>query len=142
MAGAASAWCGGSKPWRRQGVRTVGHVDRARLVRIFQAASLFVYPSFYEGFGFPPAEAMACGIPVVVSNVSSLPEVVGDAGLQVDPGDAEALAMAIRKILDSPERRQELRGRGLERAARFRWDRAARETEEVFEEALNRKQVQ
>ena len=119
-----------------QGVRTVGHVDRARLVRIFQAASVFLYPSFYEGFGFPPAEAMACGVPVVVSNVSSLPEVVGNAGLQVDPGDTEDLALAVRKILDSPERRQELRGRGLERAARFRWDRAAQETEAVFAEAL------
>jgi glycosyltransferase involved in cell wall biosynthesis len=118
------------------GVRVLGHVDRATLVRVFQAAILFVYPSFYEGFGLPPAEALACGIPTVVSNVSSLPEVVGDAGLQVEPTDPGDLRMAIRKLLESPVLREELRGRGLERAARFRWERTAAEMEEVFREAL------
>lgn len=119
-----------------KGVKTFGHVDRDRLVRLFQAAAVFVYPSFYEGFGLPPAEALACGIPTVVSNVSSLPEVVGDAGLQVDPADPGELMTAIRNLLDSPARREELRGRGLERAARFRWERTAAEMEEVFLEAL------
>lgn len=118
------------------GVRSLGRVERARLVRLFQGARVFVYPSFYEGFGLPPAEAMACGVPVVVSNTSSLPEVVGNAGLKVEPGDAGALAAAIHALLDNPGRAAELAARGLERTARFRWDRAAREMEEVFFEAL------
>ena len=119
-----------------QGVQALGHVDRARLVRIFQGASLFVYPSFYEGFGLPPAEALACGIPTIVSNASSLPEVVGQAGVQVNPDDAGELAVAIRDLLASPGRREELSARGLEQAARFRWDTAAAEMEQVFREAL------
>ena len=119
-----------------RGIMTFGHVDRDRLVRLFQASTVFVYPSFYEGFGLPPAEALACGIPTVVSNVSSLPEVVGDAGLQVDPADAGELMAAIRNLLESPARREELRGRGLEQAKKFRWERTAAEMEEVFREAL------
>ena len=119
-----------------QGLRFLGRVERSRLVRLFQAARVFVYPSLYEGFGLPPAEAMACGVPVVVSSSSSLPEVVGDAGLKVEPGDAGALAGAIRRVLDDPGRAAEMAARGVERAARFRWEKAAREMEEVFREAL------
>jgi glycosyltransferase involved in cell wall biosynthesis len=118
------------------GVRSLGRVERARLVRLFQGARVFAYPSLYEGFGLPPAEAMACGVPVVVSNTSSLPEVVGNAGLKVAPGDAGALAAAIHALLDDPGRAAELAARGLSRTDRFRWDRAAREMEEVFFEAL------
>jgi glycosyltransferase involved in cell wall biosynthesis len=118
------------------GVQSLGRVERSRLVRLFQAARVFVYPSLYEGFGFPAAEALACGVPVVASSSSSLPEVVGDAGLLVDPGDAGALAVKIASILDNPEREAELRALGPAQAARFRWDRAAREMEEVFFEAL------
>lgn len=121
-----------------QGVRALGHVDRAHLVRVFQGARVFVYPSLYEGFGLPPAEAMACGVPVVVSNASSLPEVVGDAGIQVSPGDTGALAQAMRDLLREPARAADLAARGLERAGRFRWDRAAEEMEEVFREAVSR----
>ena len=119
-----------------RGVRALGHVDRARLVRLFQGARVFVYPSLYEGFGLPPAEALACGIPTVVSNTSSLPEVVGDAGVQVDPGDAGELAAAVRDLLRDPVRAAELGHRGVEQAARFRWERAAAEMEEVFREAV------
>lgn len=118
------------------GVQALGRVERARLVRLFQAARVFVYPSLYEGFGFPAAEALACGVPVVASNSSSLPEVVGDAGLLVEPGDAGALAVKIASILGHPGREAELRARAPGQAARFRWDRAAREMEEVFFEAL------
>lgn len=119
-----------------RGVRSLGHVDRAHLVRVFQGARVFVYPSLYEGFGLPPAEAMACGVPAVVSDASSLPEVVGDAGIRVPPGDTGALALAIRDLLREPGRAAELGARGRERAGRFRWDRAAEEMEEVFREAL------
>lgn len=121
---------------RPLGLQNLGHVDRARLVRLFQAARLFVYPSFYEGFGLPPAEALACGLPTVVSNTSSLPEVVGQAGVLIPPRDATALAVALQKLLADPGRERELRARAIEQAARFTWDRAAREMEEVFAEAL------
>jgi glycosyltransferase involved in cell wall biosynthesis len=120
-----------------KGVRHLGHVDRSLLVRLFQGARLFVYPSFYEGFGLPPAEALACGIPTIVSNTSSLPEVAGKAGIQIDPGDTGALALAVRNLLTaSPDKLEELRARGIEQAARFRWETAAAEMEEVFGEAL------
>jgi len=119
-----------------EGLRALGRIDRPRLVRIFQAASVFIYPSLYEGFGFPAAEALACGVPVVASDTSSLPEVVGDAGLLVDPGDAGALAARIQALLANPAWAADLAARGIERAARFRWDRAAEEMEEVFFEAM------
>jgi glycosyltransferase involved in cell wall biosynthesis len=114
----------------------LGHLDRARLVRIFQAASLFVYPSLYEGFGLPPAEALACGVPAVALDTSSLPEVVGDAGLLVAPGDTAALAAALGRLVADPGLTAELAGRAPAQAARFRWPRAAAETEDVFREAL------
>jgi glycosyltransferase involved in cell wall biosynthesis len=117
-------------------VIAVGRVDRARLVRIFQAARVFVYPSLYEGFGFPAAEAMACGVPVIASDSSSLPEVLGDAGLRVDPRDAPAIGARIRALLDQPAKAAEIGARGIAQAARFRWDRAAAEMEAVFVEAL------
>ncbi len=119
------------------GVRSLGRVDDDRLVRLFQGARIFAYPSVYEGFGLPPLEAMACGVPTVVSNASSLPEVVGDAGLQVDPHDAEGLAAALKKLLDEPARAAELARRGLVRAAGFRWEEAARELAAVFREAVD-----
>jgi glycosyltransferase involved in cell wall biosynthesis len=117
-------------------VTATGRVDRARLVRTFQAARVFVFPSLYEGFGFPAAEAMACGVPVVASNSSSLPEVVGDAGLTVDPRDAPGIAARIRALLEQPDKAAEIGARGVVQAGRFRWDRAAAEMEAVFSEAL------
>jgi glycosyltransferase involved in cell wall biosynthesis len=121
---------------RGQGVLYLGRVDRARLVRLFQAARLFVYPSLYEGFGLPPAEALACGVPVVVTRSSSLPEVAGDAGIYAEPGDTGSLANALRGLLADPGREADLRSRALDQAAGFRWERAAREMEEVFRDAL------
>lgn len=115
----------------------LGHLDRARLVRVFQAASLFVYPSLYEGFGLPPAEALACGVPAVVLDTSSLPEVVGEAGLLVAPGDTAALAAALGRLVAEPALTAELAGRAAAQAGRFRWQRAAAEMEEVFREALD-----
>src|SRR5262249_42286431 len=118
-------------------VRFLGRVPDADLPPLYSAAAAFVYPSLYEGFGLPPLEALACGTPVVCSDRSSLPEVVGDAGLLVDPTQPAALAGALARILDDPALRQELRGRGLERAARYTWARTAAETVQVYEQALH-----
>jgi glycosyltransferase involved in cell wall biosynthesis len=115
----------------------LGRLDRARLVRVFQAASLFVYPSLYEGFGLPPAEALACGVPAVALDTSSLPEVVGEAGVLVAPGDTAALAAALGRLVADPARLADLAGRAVEQARRFCWQRAAAEMEEVFREALS-----
>ena len=114
----------------------LGRLERAELVRLFQAASLFVYPSLYEGFGLPAAEALACGVPVVALDTSSLPEVVGDAGLLVQPGDPQALGAALARLTADPGLAAELAGRAVDQAARFRWERAAAEMEEVFREAI------
>ncbi len=118
------------------GLIWLGHTERTRLVRIFQAATLFAYPSFYEGFGLPPLEAMACGVPTVTSNRSSLPEVAGEAALQIDPDDPDDLARALRRVLSNPGLRRELGERGVERAATFTWHRAAREMEQIFLRSL------
>ncbi len=121
---------------RGLGLLALGRVERGRLVRLFQAARVFAYPSLYEGFGLPPAEAMACGVPTVASNRASLPEVVGEAGLLVDADDPGGLADALRRVIGDPALAAELGARGRERARRFRWTRAAREMEEVFALAL------
>ncbi len=119
-----------------RGVRALGRVDSALLLRLYQGATLFVYPSLYEGFGLPPLEAMACGVPTVVSDAASLPEVVGDAGIKVPPGDPALLAAALAQLLARPEKRAELARRGRERSRLFRWDDAAARMETVFAEAL------
>jgi glycosyltransferase involved in cell wall biosynthesis len=113
-----------------------GHVADADLPLLYSAATAFVYPSLYEGFGLNPLEAMACGAPVICSNRTSLPEVVGEAALLVNPEEDGALAAAIAQVLTDAQLRATLRGRGLERAAAFSWERAARETHAVFEETL------
>jgi glycosyltransferase involved in cell wall biosynthesis len=99
---------------------------------LYHGADAFAFLSLYEGFGLPPLEAMACGIPVVVSNAGSLPEVVGDAALQVPPTDEPAIEEALYRVLTDPGLRQELRARGLRQAARFGWRKAASETLNVF----------
>ncbi len=113
-----------------------GGIPWADVPAFYNLAEVFVFPSLYEGFGLPPLEAMACGTPVVAANVSSIPEVVGDAGLLVDPNDAEGLAEALGRVLNDATLRQDLRRRGLARAAGFSWDRAARETLAVYRQAL------
>lgn len=95
---------------------------------------MFVFPSLYEGFGLPPLEAMACGTPVVCSNAASLPEVVGDAAVTVDPYDVDALAEAMQRVLADRDLREDLRARGLARARQFTWERTARETLAVYRE--------
>jgi glycosyltransferase involved in cell wall biosynthesis len=122
-----------------QHVILTGYVPEPDLPALYAGASVFVFPSLYEGFGLPPLEAMACGTPVVCSNASSLPEVVGDAAMTVDPYDVEALADAIRQVLSDANLRDELRGKGLKQARRFTWERTAWQTLAVYNEALERK---
>jgi len=110
-----------------------GVVPDEDLPALMNGALLFVYPSLYEGFGLPVLEAMACGVPVITSNVSSLPEVAGDAALLVDPYDVEELAEAMRSLIESEETRADLRNKGLAQAARFSWERTAEETMRVYE---------
>jgi glycosyltransferase involved in cell wall biosynthesis len=122
----------------RERVHFVGYLDEEELPLWYAAATVFVFPSIYEGFGMPPLEAMACGTPVVASNTSSLPEVVGDAGLTVSPYDPAALAAAISRVLDDADLRQELRERGLRQARAFSWRVTAERTLAAYEAAARR----
>ncbi len=116
-----------------------GYVDKEDIVPLYNAATLFVYPSLYEGFGLPPLEAMACGTPVITSNVSSLPEVVGDAAITVDPKNINELSEAISNVLSNEDLQNEIIQRGIERAKLFTWENAAIETVKVYEEVLEQK---
>jgi len=113
-----------------------GVVSDDRLIDLYQHASLFVFPSRYEGFGLPVLEAMACGCPVICSDVSSLPEVAGDAALLVAPLDVDKLTSEITQVLRDPELHSDLRKRGLARASTFSWDRTARETIAVYRKVV------
>ncbi len=114
-------------------VRFLGYVPDEELPGLYSAATLFVFPSLYEGFGLPVLEAMACGAPVVTSKGSALEEVAGDAALLVDPLDTDALAAAMRRLLSDEAFRGRLRARGLERARQFSWERSAHETRVVYQ---------
>lgn len=115
------------------GARLAGRVTDGELRALYEGADCFVYPSFYEGFGLPPLEAMTCGCPVVVSRVASLPEVCGEAAVYCNPGDPGDIARAIETVLGSPELQADLRWRGPERAARFTWNNAARSLLDLIE---------
>lgn len=114
-----------------------GYVSDEDLPALYNAADLFVYPSIYEGFGLPPLEAMACGTPVITSNTSSLPEVVGDAGIMVDPCDVDGLTQTMCDVLTNDGLREDMIKKGLERAKMFTWEKCARETLKVYEEVYN-----
>jgi glycosyltransferase involved in cell wall biosynthesis len=116
-------------------VRLLGPVAPADLPGLYAGALLFVFPSIYEGFGLPPLEAMACGVPVVCSKASSLPEVVGQAALVFDPLSQDDLRTALERALTDGALRADLAQRGLERARLFTWDRAARQTLDVYRQA-------
>jgi len=116
-----------------QDVIFVDYTSELVLAYYYSSAALLAYPSLYEGFGFPPLEAMACGCPVVTSNTSSLPEVVGEAGIMVNPYDTDSLAQAMRQVLTDDKLRDEIVRKGLEQAKKFSWERAAMETMEVYE---------
>ena len=109
-----------------------GYVPYEDLPVLYNAAEVFVYPSVYEGFGLPPLEAMACGTPAITGNQSSLPEVVGEAGLMVDPYDPDAFADAMARVLSSESLRAEMSARGLDQAKKFSWDKMAQETLEIY----------
>jgi len=113
-------------------VQFIGGVLPEDLPALYSAARLFVLPSVYEGFGLPVLEAMACGTPVVCSNASSLPEVAGDAALLVEPHDVDGLAAALQRALSDEALRRQMIERGLAQAARFSWEKAARETLAVY----------
>jgi glycosyltransferase involved in cell wall biosynthesis len=114
------------------GVRLLGPVDDADLPALYTLATATVYPSFYEGFGFPPLESLACGTPVLTSNTSSLPEVVGDVGILVDPLDEAAIADGMTRLLTDASLAEDARRRGPKQAARFSWSRAAHQLFSVY----------
>jgi glycosyltransferase involved in cell wall biosynthesis len=118
-----------------------GYVPADELPFLYNAATLFVYPSFYEGFGLPPLEAMACGTAVVVSDRSSLPEVVGDAGVLVNPEEPAAIAQAMHELLRDEEARRVLADKGRRRAAAFSWQRAAQETTAIYRQVLGKERA-
>ena len=115
-------------------VRFLGHLPEETLAVMYRLAAVFVFPSLYEGFGLPPLEAMASGTPVVTSNVSSLPEVVADAAVLVDPHDPNAIADGIERVLIDEHLRQDLRRKGLARANQFSWERSVRRVREIYGE--------
>jgi glycosyltransferase involved in cell wall biosynthesis len=113
-----------------------GEVSLDRLIELYRSADLFVFPSFYEGFGLPVLEAMACGCPVVTSNTTSLPEVVGDAGIMVEPSDVHGLAKAMYDVLTNDGLRRDMIKKGLRRAKMFSWEKTATETLSAYAEVL------
>jgi glycosyltransferase involved in cell wall biosynthesis len=145
----AQLFIGGSLAWKfddvltraggagvRDRITMLGRVDVAELPLWYAACGAFAFPSLYEGFGLPPLEAMACGAAVVASNTSSLPEVIGDAGMLIDPLDVAALTSALARVLDDRAYADALRARAMRRAALFTWDRTATHTLSVYEDAL------
>jgi len=115
----------------------LGRVNSPDLRFLYNAARCLVHPAFYEGFGLTPLEAMACGTPVIVSNVSSLPEVVGDAALLVDPQCDDEITVALWRLLTDPRLRAAMQNKGLQRAAAFSWQRAAEQTMAVYRKAAS-----
>ena len=120
----------------KEQVIVTGYVSDEDLSALYSGALAFVYPSLYEGFGLPPLEAMKCGVPVITSNTSSLPEVVGDAGILVDPRDADALCAAMLSLYKDSGRREMLARRSLKRASEFSWKRCVNETVRAYKRAL------
>ncbi|MEX1127218.1 MAG: glycosyltransferase family 1 protein [Vicinamibacterales bacterium] len=117
-------------------VRFFGFVPDKTLASLYRLASVFVFPSLYEGFGLPPLEAMAAGTPVITSNVSSLPEVVGNAAILIDPYEPESIAEAMRRVLTDAPLREELREKGLARVKQFSWERSVQRVRQIYTEVI------
>lgn len=115
-------------------VKFLGYIELEEIPKLMSGAIAFVYPSLYEGFGLPPLEAMACGAPVIASNVSSIPEVVGNAGILVNPQSKEEIAEAMIKIVKDEQLRNELHEKGIIRARKFQWSKATEQVIEIIEE--------
>jgi alpha-1,3-rhamnosyl/mannosyltransferase len=133
-----SGWASAETKARLGGARCLGYVPEDDLAPLTAAAAVFAYPSLYEGFGFPVAQAMAAGVPVVTSNVSSLPEIAGDAALLVDPHSVAELRDALSRLLTSPNLRAQLATRGRARAHNFRWEACAEQSIQFFERTIGR----
>ena len=123
---------------RRFGVMQLDYAPFPLLVSLIRGAKSVFFPSLYEGFGLPALESMLLGTPVLTSNTASMPEVVGNAALQVDPHDVDALADAMRRVLDDADLRADLRQRGIAQAARFSWFETARRTQTVYQRVVRR----
>jgi len=120
----------------KERVILTGYVPESDLPPLYSGALCLVYPSFFEGFGLPPLEAMQCGTPVIIGNKTSLPEVVGDAAISVDPFDLHAIARALEDVVNKPALREELRVKGFARARMFNWEETARRTLKVYEHVV------
>jgi glycosyltransferase involved in cell wall biosynthesis len=121
----------------RDRIILTGYASEEEKNNLLTNATAFLFPSLYEGFGLPVLEAMACGCPVITSNVSSLPEVTGDAGILIDPTSTEQLSFQMERVLLSPSLQSDLRKKGIERAKLFTWDRTAELTEQVYKKVMN-----
>ena len=118
-------------------VKYTGKIDTDELVRHYSEAAMLVVPSMYEGFGLPAAEAMSCGTPVISTTAGALPEVVGDAGILIPPGDTGAIVEAVTGLLDNENKRREMGVNGKERVKRlFNWDNTAKQTADYYREAI------
>jgi glycosyltransferase involved in cell wall biosynthesis len=120
-------------------VAQLGSVNEKELRTLYQGALALAYPSLYEGFGLPLVEAMACGAPVIASNVASMPEVLGDAGVLIHPTDTAAWTHTIVDLLNDSETRERLRAAGVRRAGEFTWERTARLTLDVYRRSVARR---
>ncbi len=129
---------------KHQGAKVIqtGYVDQADLPALYTGASVFVWPSFYEGFGLPIIEAMACGTPTITSNVSSLPEAAGDAGMLVDPHDSDSIAKAMEQVLTSPAEARRMTEAGLKHVKKFNWEDSARAALQAIEQVAFRPNAQ
>jgi len=123
-------------------IRFLGYVPEPDLPWLYCGATCFIYPSLYEGFGLPPLEAMASGVPVVTSNASSMPEVVGSSGLMIDPVSEADMRSAILRVLSDPDLRRDMSGKGLRRSASFSWARTAEQTLNVYRSLGSRRSPQ